>query len=253
MAAYLLTWNPNAWPWDDLDECVNSVETHGYLEDRWSVGNTKRILPNDRFYLMQLGTPIRGIIGAGFVTSRFYLDAHWNGDEEAKALYCQIEFNQLVNPANKYLVSHQTLLTQFDQFNWTPQKSGNSIPSNIAGKLDEMLGQSTASDSPIYEEGARRRIMSNRTERDPRARAACLAHYGFDCAICGFNFGEFYGNAGEGLIHVHHLEPLAAAVGIRQTDPIKDLCPVCANCHAVIHRRQQPLSIKEMKALILHN
>lgn len=250
MAAYLLTWNPNAWSWSDLDECVKFVETQGNLEDRWSVGNTQRILPNDRFYLMQLGAPSRGIIGAGYFASRPYPDAHWNGVEGEEAIYCQIEFDQLVHPETKYLVSHDQLKKQFPHFIWTPQKSGNQVPVEIADALDELLGQQNAPDSPVYEEGARHRVISNRTEREPRARAACLAHYGLDCVICGFNFGQFYGDAGEGLIHVHHLEPLAASVGARQTDPIRDLRPVCANCHAVIHRRQQPRGIEEMKALV---
>ena len=250
MASYLLTWNPNAWPWDDLEESVQAVQTQGFAPDRWSVGVTKRILRNDRFYLMQLGAPSRGIVGAGYFVSKPYYDAHWNEVEGDEALYCEIEFNQLVDYNSKYLATQQELDSRFPNYNWTPMASGTSIPPNIADDLDEILGRSIASDSPVYEEGARRRVMSTQTERDPRARAACLMYYGLDCVICGFNFGQFYGDVGEGLIHVHHLEPLANSEGARQTDPIRDLRPVCANCHAVIHRRQQPLSIEEMKLLV---
>ncbi len=253
MAAYLLTWNPSAWEWKDLGQSVKSVEANGSASDYWSVGVTKRILANDRFYLMQLGAPTRGIVGAGYFSSKPYYGVHWNEVEGDEALYCEIEFDQLVNYNSEYLVTHQGLKDRFPNHNWTPMASGTSIPLEIADELDEMLGQYLAPESPVYEEGARRRLMSSRTERDPRARAACLAYYGFDCTICGFNFGQFYGEAGEGLIHVHHLEPLAASTGTRQTDPIQDLRPVCANCHAVIHRRQQPRGIDEMKALVRPN
>ncbi|SPD73387.1 hypothetical protein PITCH_A1820016 [uncultured Desulfobacterium sp.] len=37
-----------------------------------------------------------------------------------------------------------------------------------------------------------------------------------------------------------------------QVDPIRDLVPVCPNCHAVIHLRKPPYSIKEVKNLIGH-
>ncbi|MDB9470225.1 hypothetical protein PN480_18680 [Dolichospermum circinale CS-1225] len=35
-----------------------------------------------------------------------------------------------------------------------------------------------------------------------------------------------------------------------EVDPIKDLRPVCPNCHAMIHRRLPPLSIDEIKSII---
>ena len=234
-------------------ECVEIVKTEGFVLDSWSVGNTKRILPNDRFYLMQLGRPSRGLVGAGYFSSKPCYDTHWNGVKGAETLYCQIEFNQLVNFENEYLVSHEQLKSRFPDFKWTPQKSGNSIPLEIADKLDEMLGRQISSYSPVYEEGAQRRVMSNRIERSPQARAACLAKHGFNCAVCDFNFGEFYGEAGEGLIHVHHLKPLSATQGARTVNPVQDLIPVCANCHAVIHRTQEPLRIEKMRSLIRHS
>ena len=252
MSAYLLTWNPNAWPWpsEDMEQSIDAIKNEGVAMDTWSAGVTKRIAPNDRFYLMQLGGPKRGIVGAGFIASSPDYGPHYNGEEGAQALYCQVEFNQLVNPADNYLVTHQELTEQFPEFNWSPRASGVSIPLSIAEKLDEMLEQQTTPNSPTYEEGALRRILSSRPERNPQARADCLAHYGFDCVVCGFNFGDFYGEAGEGLIHVHHLEPLGASSSVRLTDPVRDLRPVCANCHALIHRHQQPLSIEQVKSLI---
>ena len=201
---------------------------------------------------MQLGQPTRGIVGAGFVVSSPAYGPHWNGIKGDLALYCQIEFNQLAPTRNEYLVTYEELVARFKNFNWSPRASGVSIPIEIAETLDEILGQRTPPESPVYvyQEGARRRVLSDRIERNPKARAACLAHYGLDCTICGFNFGDFYGNAGQGLIHVHHLEPLGASQSPRQTDPIRDLRPVCANCHAVIHRRQRPLGIEEVQSML---
>jgi 5-methylcytosine-specific restriction protein A len=82
-------------------------------------------------------------------------------------------------------------------------------------------------------EGAVTTISVNRYERDPEARAACLAAWGHNCVVCGFNFGAVYGPRGEGYIHVHHLHPLSQ--GERTVDPVHDLVPVCPNCHAMLH------------------
>ncbi len=30
-------------------------------------------------------------------------------------------------------------------------------------------------------------------------------------------------------------------------DPVKDLRPVCANCHAMSHKREEPFTIEEMR------
>src|SRR5215470_13678233 len=47
-------------------------------------------------------------------------------------------------------------------------------------------------------------------ERDPSARANCIAHWGLACSVCGFTFASAYGQAlGGDYIHVHHLKPLA--------------------------------------------
>ena len=96
-------------------------------------------------------------------------------------------------------------------------------------------------------EGACSRITINRYERDPRARDACIAHYGHRCAVCGVLLSEIYGPVADSLIHVHHLKPLAAIGSSYQLDPIQDLRPVCPNCHAVIHRHDPPFSIEELQ------
>ena len=54
----------------------------------------------------------------------------------------------------------------------------------------------------------------------------------------------------EGLIHVHHLKSLAEIGHSYQVDPIKDLMPVCPNCHAVIHSGPDLRTPDEVKAMI---
>jgi len=98
-------------------------------------------------------------------------------------------------------------------------------------------------------EGALKRVYVNAYERNPTARTACIDHYGPTCVVCGFNFGAVYGPLAEGFIHVHHLKLLAEIGGQYAVDPITDLRPVCANCHAIIHLGRC-LSIEEARGLV---
>jgi predicted HNH restriction endonuclease len=87
-------------------------------------------------------------------------------------------------------------------------------------------------------------------ERNPLARQQCIAHYGCTCFTCGFSFGEVYGEIADGYIHVHHLKAVARRGGEYVIDPIRDLRPICPNCHAVAHLRNPPLSIAELKRML---
>jgi len=99
-------------------------------------------------------------------------------------------------------------------------------------------------------EGATRVVSVNAYERNPKARKACIEHYGFHCAVCGFNFATFYGDIGEGFIHVHHLKDLATVGGEYLVDPVQDLRPVCPNCHAMLHVESPAMSIERLQALV---
>jgi predicted HNH restriction endonuclease len=101
-----------------------------------------------------------------------------------------------------------------------------------------------------YLEGAVSHVLVNAYERNRRAREACLRHYGRSCAACGFNFETNYGETMAGYIHVHHVIPIAQVGAEYRLHPIEDLRPVCANCHAVIHRREPPFSIEEIKDML---
>lgn len=101
-----------------------------------------------------------------------------------------------------------------------------------------------------YVEGAARHIVVNAYERNRRAREACLRHYGRSCAACGFNFQARYGEATAGYIQVHHVIPIAQVGAEYRLDPIRDLRPVCPNCHAVIHRQDPPFLIEEVRRML---
>ncbi|HEU5209888.1 MAG TPA: HNH endonuclease, partial [Longimicrobiales bacterium] len=79
---------------------------------------------------------------------------------------------------------------------------------------------------------------------------ACVAYYGAMCRVCGFSFEDVYGYLGVGFIHVHHTRPLSTIREEYRIDPIRDLVPVCPNCHAMLHRTDPPLEIDELRLRI---
>jgi 5-methylcytosine-specific restriction enzyme A len=101
-----------------------------------------------------------------------------------------------------------------------------------------------------YREGAVRQVVVNAYERDRAARQACLRHYGYACAVCGLQFEKRYGALGVGFIHVHHIVPLSELGPDYSLDPIRDLRPVCPNCHAMLHRQRPPLSVEALRQII---
>jgi 5-methylcytosine-specific restriction protein A len=99
-----------------------------------------------------------------------------------------------------------------------------------------------------YSEGASVTVSINTYERSAGARAACVAHHGYDCVVCGFNFAKTYGKVGENYIHVHHVVPLSEVDAEYEVDPILDLVPVCPNCHAIIHRTRPALAVEQLRS-----
>jgi hypothetical protein len=99
-------------------------------------------------------------------------------------------------------------------------------------------------------EGAVCQVVVNAYERNPVARARCIAHYGPSCVVCGFDFGTVYGPLAEGFIHVHHVKPLSEIGEEYEVDPVAHLRPVCPNCHAVIHLGGECRGIEEVRRLL---
>ncbi len=254
MATYLLTWNPNNWLWDDFEQRVESVNAGYEVTMEWSTGGTKRIVEDDRFFMMRLGCAPKGIIGSGLFLGGVSLGEHYN-DEGRTANYAPIQFDALVapKPEQENYLSLSELNAQFPLMKWTPQASGISIRELYLIDLEKLWEKRLAGQKverqPLLE-GVIRRVMSDQRERNPEARLRCIEHYGLTCVICQFNFEETYGESGKGFIHVHHLKPLSRAKGERAVNPVRDMRPVCANCHSVIHRQQTPRTIEEMRLLI---
>ncbi|MBS0590872.1 MAG: HNH endonuclease [Proteobacteria bacterium] len=261
MSSYLFAWNPNRWPWNDLDAQIEQIGIAGSADDRWSSGNTKQLPAGSRFYLIRLGAEPKGIIGSGITITAPSYGTHW---DEAKtlageeALYCDIRFDFL---SSDVIVTWGELQEPpFSSFRWGIQASGIALPESIGDALERLWQSRAGTPSGVttsfvgtLPEGAKRTVTINAYERNPRARAACIAYHGHICKVCGVDLGAKFGTIASGFIHVHHVVPISSIGRSYHIDPIRDLVPVCPTCHAILHLRRPPLSIEEASALLQRN
>lgn len=99
-------------------------------------------------------------------------------------------------------------------------------------------------------EGLAHSIICTKYERNPIYRTICIANKGYKCAVCGFDFYQAYGSLGSEYIHVHHTIPVSQMPGGMLINPVTDLVPVCANCHAMLHRKKPLLTIEELREIL---
>jgi len=260
MSTYLLAWNPDRWPWEELPDVVGAFENGQTLTEQWSCARSKKISVGDKVFLIRLRKQPKGIFAYGTVVKGSYDDVHW-GDANRRSQYVQFQIDWIVLPGRDSIIPRTELeKPPYSQVHWDTQVSGIRIPDDVADALQGEWGRIAAgtrfalpeeiNTSVLYAEGARRLVTVNSYERNPRARQACISHHGVRCIVCGLSFQEVYGAVGEGFIHVHHLSPVSTKGQAYQLDPISDLRPVCPNCHAMMHQQVPPLTVDELKAML---
>ena len=116
--------------------------------------------------------------------------------------------------------------------------------------IDEVYDVDYPEDDERYYEGALMKVNVNKYERNQKARKECVDKKGAQCMVCGRDFEKTYGEIGKGFIHIHHLVPISTIGKEYQLDIEKDLAPVCPNCHYMLHRKNPPYTIEELKDIL---
>ncbi|MGL4991889.1 MAG: HNH endonuclease [Sarcina sp.] len=111
------------------------------------------------------------------------------------------------------------------------------------------------SEEYIVSEGIKKIIIVNSYERNKKAVRECIKYYKekngkVNCQICGFDFEKVYGVELKNKIHIHHKVPLSEIKKEYKLDSIRDLIPVCPNCHMVIHAKNPIYTIEEVKKML---
>lgn len=116
--------------------------------------------------------------------------------------------------------------------------------------IDEVYGErNVAYEQQLLLEGARKEIYTNVYERNSTARQKCLDHHGYACKVCGKQMDLIYGIVAKYIMEVHHIIPLSEIGKRYEIDPIKDLAPVCPDCHTIIHLKTPCYTMEEVQAM----
>ncbi|MET4588513.1 HNH endonuclease [Arthrobacter sp. 754] len=264
MAAVILGWNPDRWNGWNYRDVVEQVAESGRHVERWSIGR-RNIGPGTEAWLVLQGGSVssRGLIGHGTVVSEPFelsepLDAGKSGDTAVLDRYVSVDFDALLPLGEQ--IPLDTLAAGVPALRWhgRNRRSGSAVPPSSEPGLRQLwrdLGPAAVDPAQLVPGTCPREAVSrvevNRYERDPDARRVCLAFHGTSCAACGFSFESNYGGIGEGFIHVHHTVPASQLGGAYQLDPVADLVPLCANCHAMAHRGvSTPRTVSELRGVM---
>ena len=150
--AYLLTWNPEKWHWENIEEQATRTAEGRPVLDRWSCGRRKNIRVGDRLFLLRQGVEPRGIIGAGYALSTPDEAPHWDAERRDRgemALRVEVRFERLLNPdVDDPLPLAKLQAGPLASVNWRTQISGIDI-----GDVAEELERAWAEHLGLYDSG----------------------------------------------------------------------------------------------------
>lgn len=185
----------------------------------------------------------------GLKEKRFYRLRLVKIIDEEKLDYDSLRAHGLTtNLPGSYRVN-DTLLAYIDSVLGEDDESESIIENEVIDSDEEaQVFPETDMPEDAYE-GAKKQVLVNKYERSEEARKKCIEYHGCKCAVCGMDFGEVYGEIGEGFIHVHHRVPLSEIDKEYKVNYKKDLIPVCPNCHAMLHRTNdgKTMTVEELQ------
>lgn len=141
MATFILTWNPEQWPWEDhgYAEAIELTARGEIVSEPWSVGNRRSgIAPGDRAVLVRQHSA-RGLVASGTFTSDIYQDEHWDNSGR-HANYADVAWDAVLSPDNRLPI--EVLKAQIASVNWDRlQASGIQMPDEGEDVIDALWSE----------------------------------------------------------------------------------------------------------------
>lgn len=254
MTAIFLVWNPDRREGWNYAAVVGRVQETGRFHCEWPAAGAAA---GSDAWLLVRGNHGTGLLGHGVVIT---------------AEPCGFPLTAAAGTASsRRLVAFDSLLPLGDQLGpellghalpdagWTHIRNGQGMDPSAEARIRDLwrlegpapVPEPTLPAPGTYPAWAVSTVGANRYERDPEARRACIAHFGTSCAACGFSFEIAYGDAGGEFIDVHHTVPPSLLGSNYRLDPVTDLIPLCANCHAMAHLGVgTPRTLSELRRVI---
>ncbi|SDP21726.1 5-methylcytosine-specific restriction enzyme A [Arthrobacter sp. ok909] len=282
MSAIILVWNPDEWNNWTYPAVLEEVGDTGWFLASWEVGNGDATSGAEAWLVLQ-GRHGRGLIGHGVIVSErpathfpapdFQTHSGEAPDSQTSAAqtsgagdaapaasrrYVRVAFDSLLAAGDQ--IPFETLTDAVPGIDWEAlHDSGLAIDPSaeplLRGLWSEFGPQAAADPTQIVPGTVPAAIVSrvevNRYEHSADAQRVCIADHGTSCAVCGFSFEIAYGELGKDFTPVHHLVPASQLGNNYELDPVTDLVPLCANCHAMAHHGvRTPRTVAELRRIV---
>lgn len=158
---------------------------------------------------------------------------------------------EITSDGKSHLQQNQDILKYLliNDFNYIDlTKNLQSIEANQNKKIIEVFDENV-----IIQEGTKRLAEVAIYNRSIELRNYAIQSFSqnnkIGCNCCSFDFEDFYGDKGKGFIEIHHVKPIFKYEDDDMENTleqaVKNLTPVCSNCHRMIHRNwKKPLEIQ---------
>ena len=187
------------------------------LESR---GFESSVIVND-----QTSTDIREVMGTDLKWSNFEIDT------SLKYIENENDYEKIVNLLAEDMVGLMLILVDLES-------DEDTLPEQLSKGMPE---------------GALTKRYVNKYERSRINRKICLSKHGYNCMVCDFNFEESFGDTGRNYIHVHHATPVSKIGPDYDINPTTELIPVCPNCHSMLHKKDPPYTVDELKSIRIND
>ena len=163
----------------------------------------------------------------------------------------------ITKEGEKYLFENMQVIKYLllNDFQWDDLKEG--LDEFHKKSVEEKQEIDVFDENVCIQEGAKKLIETKIYGRSTKLRKEAIKYYAKNdkiyCDVCNFNFDNFYGHKiGNKYIEIHHIKPIFKYENeeLEKTikKALKNVVPVCSNCHRMIHRDwRNPLQIEYLK------
>ncbi len=159
--------------------------------------------------------------------------------------------------AEHYGANDKRIYDEFTNDRVRLRSVANAIRRAISDPASALPADAPAAPEPEEEEYPEGRILlrwhrtreRNTTKVQERKRQALEKNGKLACEACGFDFRAVYGDLGDGFIECHHTVPVSRLAPGQKTK-VSDLALVCANCHRMLHRSGEVMTIGALRGLL---
>ena len=135
-----MTWKPEGWPVEQLQELVARFDQDGTADEPWRIIAHRRVKPGDRVFVFKQGKEPRGIFGVGTITGSPVLLPDMSPDPAKPQHFAPVRFTELVDPTQRLLLPVADLVDLVPNQLIRAQASGYPIPPSVSAVIAARLG-----------------------------------------------------------------------------------------------------------------